>query len=632
MLSESLSPVDQLLRQRDMYGLAPFTDSLHFKGTYPTASERTTLHAPTVIRNTQQWRAGVALGLTAAVVTYLAGIPIASCLVCGVLMIAVMVERVKRCSLKMREKRLLALGIPLKTVKKSTNLQPQILQQKFLQLVEKFKSPDDSTDTNDEKALIDLIINSKGYCLPDELNEKTIEILQNFIRLFYTRSSDRSAEACWVIARYYLMLAQNKDNGIAYADMAFSWSDLFINSRDQNHLLVALHIQAHVLCIKLEAAQNISKENIPVFEPTLSIMGHIIRTWNSITATDKNLDMLFTICKCIRKYLSLLSKQEKRKQGRVPPHINFQLERVSTKLKECVKCEKDRALQLFKSKPTIMPKRHEKLQPLQEADKNATVNLLRYDVYEKIHYSKCTTFAYNAEGISGYGWACTWRAMQTSFSAYNIYPSLDTLFTLFAPLENLLFLYKHKHGKELISSKVFAPYDLSSGWAELLVAELAMHYYGISSRLETVNKIPDHCSTPKEAFAHAPLKFSEFRDKLISHFQKKDCAAVIIDNVIYTVNIIGVGFTEDTTTLLIADPHIKTGEHGSAGIYTVTLDATGKRISCSIYQSQAEQLSHSGSYNGLDFDQKPWMVLFPTGRMASEENEGERKETKERKD
>lgn len=167
-------------------------------------------------------------------------------------------------------------------------------------------------------------------------------------------------------------------------------------------------------------------------------------------------------------------------------------------------------------------------------------------------------------------------------------------------------------------SKKFAPYELKSGWAEPFIGEMVMHHYGLSADLECVNGIPC-CNAPKSVFNNESLPFYHFKERLMSHFQTGKGSPVMIDDGTYAMNIVGIGSNESTTTLWIADPHIKEGVNPkniekSNGLYLVTLNKTGAQISCSLDQEDHDQKAHlfsSGSYQGLHFQNKPWMVLFP---------------------
>lgn len=240
-------------------------------------------------------------------------------------------------------------------------------------------------------------------------------------------------------------------------------------------------------------------------------------------------------------------------------------------------------------------------------------------------YSKSATFyAYNAEGIRDYGWGCAWRAIQTSLSSYGIKTSFANLFHLFGPLQNLQRIYKDKYpGDNLHSSEKFSPYEISSGWAEPFIGEMVMHFYGISSNLESINGIPNSCNAPHSVFHNPPITFAAFKKRLENHFQSENVAPVMIDDGTFAFNIIGIGCKDSNVILWIADPHIKEGTNrypnGKTpnGLYLITLNRLGEQIECSLDdgdQHQKPNMFREKSYKELFFNNKFWMVLFPSNK------------------
>lgn len=263
-----------------------------------------------------------------------------------------------------------------------------------------------------------------------------------------------------------------------------------------------------------------------------------------------------------------------------------------------------------------------KLASLKEQDHNLPIPLSSAPKKVK-HFSEGATFyGYNAEGIRDYSWGCAWRAIQTCLSAYKVNPSFEELFHLFGSFENLKHIYGDKYPtEELSNSKLFAPYDLSSGWAEPFIGHMVMHFYDIPSTLETVNGIPGSCKAPRHVFHNKPLSFNSFKERLENHFKTEAAAPIMIDDGIFALNIVGVDTEGVNTILWIADPHINEGvnkladkEKSPAGLYNVTLNSTGKQISCSLADEDNHQVSNmfsARSYKGLHFDNKRWMILFP---------------------
>lgn len=262
-----------------------------------------------------------------------------------------------------------------------------------------------------------------------------------------------------------------------------------------------------------------------------------------------------------------------------------------------------------------------KLVPLDEEELNCPIALT--EAPDGIDYfaNKATFYGYNAEGIVDYRWGCAWRAIQTCLSAYGVEVSFEEMFHLFGQSQNLEFLYNNKYPDQGLSTETeFAPYDLKLGWAEPFIGELAMHFYQLSSSLESVNGIPKFHYAPIEVFHHPLLKFQAFKERLESHFKNDNPAPVMIDDGTCALTIVGIGFHESETKLWIADPHIEEGvnqlpvEKSPVGLYTVTLNEAGKQIDCSLKHEdrhQVKQLFFRGSYQGIHFEKKRWMVLFP---------------------
>lgn len=270
--------------------------------------------------------------------------------------------------------------------------------------------------------------------------------------------------------------------------------------------------------------------------------------------------------------------------------------------------------------------KREKLVALMKAQENIPIPLSNFPQPVKYFSEKTTFYSYNAEGIRDYNWGCAWRAIQTCLSAYNIQPSFEELFHLFGPLPNLKRMYENKYpGEQLPNTKTFAPYDLSSGWAELFIGHMAMHFYDIPSVLTRVNGLPGYCNAPEDVFKHeTSLNFVDFKRLLLKHFKQENPAPVMIDDATFALNIVGLEEEGLNLILWIADPHIQQGVNTSidkdispAGLYKVTLDPTGKQIKCSLADEHSQHVAHmfcKGSYEGLTFDVKHWMVLFPLNK------------------
>ena len=296
------------------------------------------------------------------------------------------------------------------------------------------------------------------------------------------------------------------------------------------------------------------------------------------------------------------------------------------------------------NKPTYERARHAhrgKLETLTKEKTNPPIPLNKPPKGINLYAKESVFYGYNAEGVRDDGWGCAWRAMQTCLSHYGIETPFAQLFHLFGPLKNLQRIYQDKYPKEILTSeKAFAPYDLESGWGEPFIGEMMLHFYGIASDLEYVNDMPD-CKAPRSVLHDKlPLTFSTFKDRLIKHFGGENPAPVMIDDGLYTLNIIGVGSNGSNTTLWISDPHIKEGVNGNYahgktektpnGLYTVTLDENGNQLKdtvaldekgsqlkvtgCSLNGDDEHQKVNMFNINssiGLHFSAKHWMILFP---------------------
>jgi Peptidase family C78 len=272
-----------------------------------------------------------------------------------------------------------------------------------------------------------------------------------------------------------------------------------------------------------------------------------------------------------------------------------------------------------------LPYKRQELSLVTEESRNPPTELNRPPQGIDSYAGGAIFYGYNAEGIRDYGWGCAWRAIQTSLSSYGLQVSFANLFHTFGPLDSLRKIYQDKYpSKNLTSLKEFAPYDTSSGWAEPFIGEMVLHFYGIPADLESINGIPRDCHAPKSVFHRPSLSFSAFKCRLENHFKIENSPPIIIDDGTYTFNIIGIGYRDLVTTLWIADPHIQEGvnrlptEKTTNGLYTIDLNDSGKQISCSLDgedQHQKSNLFSSGSYRGLHFNQKNWMVLFPKSQV-----------------
>lgn len=263
------------------------------------------------------------------------------------------------------------------------------------------------------------------------------------------------------------------------------------------------------------------------------------------------------------------------------------------------------------------PYQRETLKPLQASESNKPYRLEKAPTLIQYFAKGATHYPYNSEGVNDIGWGCAWRAIQTSLTAFDLHVPFENLFHHFGLKENLIQIYRDKYPKEtLANNKKFAPYDLNNGWAEPFIGEMAMQYYKIPAKLETVNGIPDNANAPTQVFHNDPLSFAHFSTRLVEHFKKEKSAPIVMDDGYRALNIVGVGKQGSTTTLWIADPHINgaVNHKKPVGLYTVSLDISGKQTSCSLNGQDKDQnpsLYMSGWHPNLQFEKKKWMALFP---------------------
>ncbi len=268
--------------------------------------------------------------------------------------------------------------------------------------------------------------------------------------------------------------------------------------------------------------------------------------------------------------------------------------------------------------------RRDKLFIMEENDDRENIPFPLPTPPEKIDHcvAKAICYGFNCERVRDYSWGGAWRAIQTSLSTYKIQVNFADLFHQFGTIQigsiqTLTSLYKHKYNEELRDIQALAPYD-NDGRANLLVAEMVMHSYGIASSLETVNGVPFNNDLPRQVFRNSSLKFIEFKERMEKHFNKENAAPILICGERgYTLNVVGIGSDGTHTTLWIVDPNINEGVNRSeledkpSGLYTMTFDQFGKQISHSISASHYFGLYNKLSFMDLDFEKRRWAVLFP---------------------
>jgi hypothetical protein len=270
--------------------------------------------------------------------------------------------------------------------------------------------------------------------------------------------------------------------------------------------------------------------------------------------------------------------------------------------------------------------------------------------------SKTSTFySYNGEGSFDYSWGCCWRSTQTSLSAavgepgrLKEVPAFEHLFHLFGREESLRIIYEdflkartglfgeelEKAVNEVFEGATFSPYQHVYGWGNPFVSQLMMHYYGFSSELFVVNDIPDslkHRKVTDRVSAGTFNTFEPLKAKLLEHFSEENPMPVIVDDGLFAMSIVGASYSDGETMIWMGDPHIKGGGNNEdspliyntedpkkslettydalAGLYTVTLDERGRQIRNSVVKHAV--MFSKNSYNGTEFMEKSWMVLFP---------------------
>jgi hypothetical protein len=263
-------------------------------------------------------------------------------------------------------------------------------------------------------------------------------------------------------------------------------------------------------------------------------------------------------------------------------------------------------------------------------------------------------FPYNGEGMSDYGWGCCWRATQTVLSALvneegylTEVPTFEKLFHLFGSnavlkkiYQDFLVVRKGRIEKEaskiaeaLFSFSKFSSYQHAYGWSNPFVSQLMFHYYNLDSDMIVVNDMPASLKAENLplSLCSANIGFAGLKDRLVAHFSEKNPLPVVIDDGKFAMAMVGVEVDNGGMHICFADPHIKGGANNpasrliydqgnvadsfkhspdpTAGVYSVTFDADGKQIGCSV--TKHEVMFSRNSYEGTQFHTKPWMATFP---------------------
>lgn len=263
-----------------------------------------------------------------------------------------------------------------------------------------------------------------------------------------------------------------------------------------------------------------------------------------------------------------------------------------------------------------------------------------FSIYSNINYyispEKLEYFYYNCEDVKDYGYGCAWRCIQMIFGTLrnilnceidstkintSLKPNLNRIKSFQNKFENLfvsygqretldkLFLscYAYEEIPNYLKQKEYAPFETQNGWAEPFTSKIILHDFGILGDLYLVNGHNINSYAPSEVFQKI-IDFESFKTLLFEHFRKDHRLPVMIDDSLISLCIDGISSTIDvinsTTTLLIADPHVKISGKGDDGLYHIVLDDKGNYVKC---------LNTHPNINGkrLMFEKVNWMVYFP---------------------
>ena len=285
-----------------------------------------------------------------------------------------------------------------------------------------------------------------------------------------------------------------------------------------------------------------------------------------------------------------------------------------------------------------------------------------------------TFFPYNCESVRDYSWGCAWRCIQSilynlasnsKFKSELNHLNFKEIYNFFGRREVLIELYissdfeKKTDFSQILEISTFAPFDLSCGWAEPFIGQLCLSYFGIKSQLCCLNGVPDFHNTPEAILEEQIINFKEFKDLLLFYFsseyrskisinfekfvkkinepfslsfskekemENKESknnehykfeglpykASIMLDDGIFAVLILFAQMKNNEIEILIGDPHVQENSLEGVCFYSVFLDEEGNKIRDSLTDEQKKHMFHKGSYEGLHFKEKKWMVLFCT--------------------
>ena len=230
-------------------------------------------------------------------------------------------------------------------------------------------------------------------------------------------------------------------------------------------------------------------------------------------------------------------------------------------------------------------------------------------------------YHYVCESVNDLNWGCAWRSLQTALrfqlslnnqkkdiSFYNLFMKYGLKKTLMEIYEKLCKKENKEEIIKILSSKEFAPFENSDGWAEPFISQLVLYDFGFEGDLILVNDYPKNSYAPKEVFDKT-VNFNEFKEILKKNFSQTSPPPLILDDSYVSISIIGIELNEGkegkegNISLMIMDPHSTIKPE--MGLYIITLDENGGFIN--IEPNGKVLVSPAIFFN----KNKPWMVYIP---------------------
>ncbi|KAM3142248.1 hypothetical protein pb186bvf_005657 [Paramecium bursaria] len=239
---------------------------------------------------------------------------------------------------------------------------------------------------------------------------------------------------------------------------------------------------------------------------------------------------------------------------------------------------------------------------------------------DKFQKNSFLYFPYQGDFVDDFGWGCAWRCIQMILSQLQEYDqSLKDLINKYGWRKVLEDIYLKLNTiteiPEYLQDSKFAPEDNLNRWAEPFITQLVLFDQGVRSELFLVNLYPPSSNAPIEVFQKDILNFQQFVAYLLEHFDKNK-GLVNIDDSTYAMIIYGIQKQGNKIILNIADPHINSNKTiNYIGLYDVLLDENGDQLSNTITEQEKQYYSYVGSYQGIQFNKKPWMVCVNKGKI-----------------